>query len=79
LDNWLSQNFKYDIEGAQQLMTGAHTKLSGSEAYNYSFYPPRRLSIYENSMTIRNSIKLSDLLVEKMGRLDWAACTEVVW
>jgi RHS repeat-associated protein len=62
-----------------KLLTGASTKLPGSQVYNHTFYPPQRLSIYENSMTIKSATPLSDLLMENMGRLDWAACTEVKW
>jgi hypothetical protein len=32
--------------------------------------------IYNNSMTIKTSAKISELLRPGMGHLDWAACTQ---
>jgi len=57
------------------LIEGARTYLPGSEVPNYTLMAPNDLPVYANSITVEDATFLSDLLRDRLGHFDWAACT----
>jgi hypothetical protein len=53
---------------------GAVTYLPGARIPDYTLTSPRGLTVYENSTTVEDATRISDLIRPGMGNCQWAAC-----
>jgi RHS repeat-associated protein len=63
--------------GIGEKLDGAMSYLPGGEIPDYTISPPEGLTIMRNSITVNKPTRLSNLLKENMGCIDYAACTVV--
>ena len=57
---------------------GARTYLPGSFMPDYTLFPPTKLRIMGSPVTVGSPTALSSLVRANMGRVQWAACVEVL-
>jgi hypothetical protein len=54
--------------------TFARSHLPGSKLPDFTLGPPEGLNVMSASRTVAQPTKLSQLLTQDMGHIDWAAC-----
>ncbi|MFF2526646.1 putative T7SS-secreted protein [Streptomyces liangshanensis] len=70
------------VEGGSYPGAAVETFGPGERIPNYTLGPPTAMgrsgfTVYENSLTVADKVRLDELLEEGMGTVHWAACREI--